>query len=195
MKITPPASQISDRLRAVAPYAIVLFIAGGLFWLAMHFEYTPHAGRLGPDVWPKAILVLMIAVCVTRIVGALRRPRSEGPGGGLLREVIGDAVPDPETIGAPGERYPGLLALGVALTVAYVFLLGWLGFALATAGYIAAMIRTGRYRRWRVIVPTAVLGSLGFMFVFMKIVYLSLPIGQPPFAAVSLGLMRLMAIR
>lgn len=186
---------MSERLRAVAPYVIVLLLAAGLFRLAMHFEYTPHAGRLGPDIWPRAILVLMVAVCAVRVVGALRRPRSEGPGGGLLREVIGDAVPDPETAGAPAQKYPGLLALGIALTVAYVFLLGWLGFAVATAAYIAAMIRTGRYRRWRVIVPTAVLGSLGFMFVFMKIVYLSLPIGQPPFAAVSLALMRLMAIR
>jgi putative tricarboxylic transport membrane protein len=39
------------------------------------------------------------------------------------------------------------------------------------------------------------MGSLAFMFVFQKVVYLSLPIGQPPFAALSLALMRLMGIR
>jgi putative tricarboxylic transport membrane protein len=38
-------------------------------------------------------------------------------------------------------------------------------------------------------------GALAFMFVFMKVVYLSLPIGRPPFAEVSLALMQLMGIR
>jgi hypothetical protein len=33
------------------------------------------------------------------------------------------------------------------------------------------------------------------MFVFMKIVYLSLPIGTPPFETISLALMRLLGIR
>jgi putative tricarboxylic transport membrane protein len=33
------------------------------------------------------------------------------------------------------------------------------------------------------------------MFIFMKVVYLSLPIGSAPFASVSLLLMRLMGIR
>ena len=45
------------------------------------------------------------------------------------------------------------------------------------------------------IVPTALGGSLVFMFVFQKVVYLSLPIGHSPFAALSLALMRLMGIR
>jgi putative tricarboxylic transport membrane protein len=81
------------------------------------------------------------------------------------------------------------------LTIAYVALLGTLGFAVDTAVYLAAMIRTGRYRRWPVIAAVAVGGSLVFMFVFMKIVYLSLPIGRPPFDAISLALMQLMGIR
>ena len=33
------------------------------------------------------------------------------------------------------------------------------------------------------------------MFIFMKVVYLSLPIGIAPFDAVSLALMKLMGIR
>jgi len=46
-----------------------------------------------------------------------------------------------------------------------------------------------------VIAVVAVGGALVFMFVFMRIVYLSLPIGVPPFAQVSLMLMQLMGIR
>jgi hypothetical protein len=46
-----------------------------------------------------------------------------------------------------------------------------------------------------VIVVVAFAGALAFMAVFMRVVYLSLPIGRPPFSAVSLALMQLMGIR
>ncbi len=42
---------------------------------------------------------------------------------------------------------------------------------------------------------SSLLGSLAFVFVFMKIVYVSLPLGVEPFSQVSLLLMRLMGIR
>jgi putative tricarboxylic transport membrane protein len=186
---------VPERLRVVAPYVIVLALAGVLFWVAAHFEYEAHPGRLGPDVWPRAVLVLMAAVCVVRIVTGLRQPRDAGPGGGVLQDVLAQAESSADGAGPPIEHHPGLLLLGIALTVGYVLALHWLGFALSTALYIGAMIRTGRYRNWLVIVPTALLGSLLFMFVFMKVVYLSLPIGTAPFDEVSLTLMRLMAIR
>jgi putative tricarboxylic transport membrane protein len=184
-----------ERLRVVAPYVVVLVVAGVFYVIATRFDYTPHPARLGPDIWPRAILVLIAGVCVFRILTALRAPRDEGPGGGVLQDVLGNAPPVRDAQPESDERFPGLLALGIAVTIAYVWLLGVLGFALASALYVGAMIRVGRYRRWRVIVPTALLGSLAFMFVFQKIVYLSLPIGQTPFDTVSLTLMRLMGIR
>ena len=184
-----------ERLRALAPYVVVLVSAGVLHLIATRFDYTPHAGRLGPDIWPRAILALIAGVCIFRILTVLREPRDEGPGGGVLQDVLGNAPPARDAQPEPDARFPGLLVLGVAITIAYVWLLGVLGFALASALYIGAMIRVGRYRRWRVIVPTALVGSLAFMFVFQKIVYLSLPIGRSPFDAVSLALMRLMGIR
>jgi putative tricarboxylic transport membrane protein len=184
-----------ERLRVIAPYAVVLVLACALYLVSTRFEYTPHAGRLGPDIWPRAILILIAGVCLFRIVTALRAPRDEGPGGGVLQDVLASVAPGSDAPPEPAETFPGLLVLGIAITIAYVWLLGLLGFALSTVLYIGAMIRVGRYRRWRVIVPTALAGSLVFMFVFQKIVYLSLPIGQSPFDAVSLALMRLMAIR
>ena len=84
---------------------------------------------------------------------------------------------------------------GIALTIAYVALLGTLGFFIDTVLYIAALIRTGRYRRWPVIVAVAFAGALVFMFVFMKVVYLSLPIGRSRSRPCRLLLMRLMGIR
>jgi putative tricarboxylic transport membrane protein len=53
----------------------------------------------------------------------------------------------------------------------------------------------GRYRRIGVIVATSLIGALAFVFVFMKIVYVSLPLGVEPFAQVSYLVMKLLAIR
>ena len=106
-----------------------------------------------------------------------------------------DMPADVDESQAPTQRYPMLLAAGIALTVLYVTLLSTLGFFIDTVLYIAALIRAGRYRRWPVIIGVALAGALVFMFVFMRIVYLSLPIGEPPFASVSLLLMKLMGIR
>ena len=53
---------------------------------------------------------------------------------------------------------------------------------------------TGRYYRSRVVLLSSVLGSLAFVFVFMKVVYVSLPLGVAPFQSVSTGLMALLGI-
>jgi putative tricarboxylic transport membrane protein len=69
------------------------------------------------------------------------------------------------------------------------------GFFLCTAAYLALFLWIGGYRRPLAVAAMSVLGSLTLMFIFMKLVYVSLPIGQPPFSEVMLGLMQLMGIR
>ena len=181
------------RIRALLPYLLVLAAAAVLSWNALHFGFTPRGDRPGPDVWPRAILALIIITCIVRIIAVLRRPA--GDERGMLDDVIGGALPEAERETVPAQRYPLLLATGIGLTIAYVALLGTLGFFVDTVLYIGALIRTGRYRRWPVIIAVALAGALVFMFVFMKVVYLSLPIGRAPFSAVSLMLMQLMGIR
>jgi putative tricarboxylic transport membrane protein len=187
-------SKMTPRLRALLPYVLVLAAAGVLSYNALHFGYTPRGDRPGPDVWPRAILLLLVVACVVRIVGVLRRPSAPEPV--MLQDVIADALPgDAHDEPKPSPRYPALLLTGIALTIGYVALLGTLGFFIDTVLYIAALTWTGRYRRWPVIAAVAVAGALVFMFIFMKVVYLSLPIGRPPFASVSLLMMQWMGIR
>jgi len=81
------------------------------------------------------------------------------------------------------------------MTVLYVVLIETLGFFLCTAIYLALFMWVGRYRRPGVIVATSLVGSLAFMFMFMKVVYVSLPLGVEPFAQVSFALMRIMGIK
>ena len=177
------------------PYVIVLAIAGYLYYRAMQIDFVAPGGRIGPDVWPKAILVLAMIACVYEIAKNLLFGRADrdldGVLGSVLKTVPREAVPDePEA-----ALYPRLLWTGIAMTVLYVVFIEKLGFFLCTVIYLAAFMWVGRYRRLGVVVATSVIGSLAFMFMFMKVVYVSLPLGVEPFAQVSFALMRVMGIK
>ena len=83
----------------------------------------------------------------------------------------------------------------MALTAGYVIFIQRLGFFIATVLYLALFIVLGGYRRWAVVAAVSVGGTLLLLFFFMKVVYVSLPIGQVPFSAVTLFLMQVMGIR
>lgn len=180
----------------VSPYALIGACAGFLYHAATQIDFHRRAGTIGPDVWPKLVLGLMIATCLYEIVRvALSRGRRGGAAG-----VLQDMVEESEARYGGGNAYAGaksplLLAAGIALTALYVWIVQPLGFVLATAPYLAAFIALGGYRRWGVNAAVSLIGTLAMMFFFMKVVYVSLPIGGEPFAQVTLALMRLMGIR
>lgn len=184
------------RLARIAPYAIVGVAAGFLYYVAAHFDFNHRAGTLGPDFWPKAILVLLIATCAYEIVKRLFSRTPDSDISGVLEELV-DSSAEAHDMGetAAPESHPGLLLAGMALTAFYVSIIQTLGFFLATAPYLALFILLGGYRRWGVIAATSVLGTLLMLFFFMKVVYVSLPIGEAPFSAVTLFLMQIMGIR
>jgi len=177
------------------PYVIVLAIVSFLYFRATKIDFVAPGGRIGPDVWPKAILALAALACLYEIAKNLLFGKWVRDMTGVLGSVLKD-VPAQDV---PGETesaaYPHLLWIGIAMTVLYVALIETLGFFLCTAIYLALFMWVGRYRRPGVIVATSLVGSLAFMFMFMKVVYVSLPLGTEPFAQVSFALMRLMGIR
>jgi putative tricarboxylic transport membrane protein len=170
--------------------------AGYLYHVAAHFEFHARANTLGPDFWPKAILVLVIVTCLYKIVAGLSARNGARDVGGVLEEIVEEStekgVPEqpPST-----ERHPFLLIAGMALTACYVIFIHKLGFFVATVLYLALFIVLGGYRRWGVVAAVSVVGTLLLLFFFMKVVYVSLPIGQEPYSAVTLFLMRMMGIR
>ena len=181
-----------SRLRKTLPYLVVLAITLGLFIMARRIDFVAPGGRIGPDFWPKAILGLATLTCVYQILRTLFWG-DEGVTG-VLESIIEETPAEP----APPEpevRYPWLIAGGIALTVGYVLAIEYLGFFLSTFVFLAGFAWIGRYRRPVVVFLCALIGSLVFMYVFMKVVYVSLPLGQGPFAEVTFALMRLMGIR
>lgn len=183
-------------MRKSAPYVIVLAIAVWLYFFALQIDFAARSDRIGPDFWPKAILLLAMATCAYEILKNLFFTKTGQELAGVLESIIEEAPG--QTADAPQQvekSYPRLLLLGVVMTVAYVALIETLGFFLCTFLYLAGFMLVGRYRRIGVVAVTSMMGSLLFMFVFMKIVYVSLPLGQEPFSQVSFLLMRLMGIR
>lgn len=180
------------RLARAAPYALLLVLAGALYGIASRIEYVGPAENIGPDFWPRAILILLAAVCAYELAKSFLSGSARSAGG-MLQAFVENA---PDSHAAEPAK-PGLarLVLGIAATLAYVVLVDVLGFFLATAGFIAAFIAIGGYRRWTVLAACAVGGSLAMVLVFMKLVYVSLPLGAGPFRAVSLGLLAALGVR
>ena len=183
-------------LRRNAPYVAVFVIAAYLYFLARQIDFAAPGGRIGPDFWPKVILLLAMATCAYEILKNVFFGRTYSELTGVLQSIV-EAAPV-ENAAVPEEQqktYPHLLLIGIAMTIGYVLLIESLGFFLSTFLYLAGFMLVGRYRRIGVVFATSLIGSLVFMFVFMKIVYVSLPLGHAPFSELSFLLMRLMGIR
>ena len=189
------------RLKAAWPYAALLAGAAYLFHEAGAFAAAARPGQLGPDFWPRAVLVLLMIVCAYEVVRRVVFARDAAPGVTLAHEAVAEvAVAHGAIEGAAmtqeaEPRYPWRLAIGIGLTIAYVLVLDWLGFFVTTALFLALFMIVGRYARTRVIAITSLAGSLAFVFVFMKVVYVSLPLGVGPFRAFSVWLLATLGIR
>lgn len=181
------------------PYVVAGVAAGYLYYVASNFQFHERPGTLGPDFWPQAILALMVVVCLYEIVKIAAFGARAGEVGGVLEEIVEESVEKHTAESPPGEpiveSHPYLLIAGMALTAGYVIFIQRLGFFIATVLYLALFIVLGGYRRWGIVAAVSVAGTLLLLFFFMKVVYVSLPIGQVPFSAVTLFLMQVMGIR
>jgi len=172
------------RLREIVPYAALLAAAAYLYSKAGVFAAFARPGQLGPDAWPKAILGLLAFVCVFEIARRAWSWRSAP-----VPEARRAGYDEPEP-----TRYPQLLAGGIAITALYVPGLELLGFFTCTVIYLAAFMWIGRYRSISVIAASSLIGTLAFVFVFMKVVYVSLPLGMGPFRSISTWLLAIFGI-
>ena len=185
-----------DRLKKQVPYLIVLLVAGFLYYRATLIDFVAPGDRIGPDVWPKAILILAMLTCAYEIAKNLLFASGTRELGGVLESIVEESPTGQPEIGAPtSPSYPGRFAIGAVMTIAYALAIDKIGFFLCTALFLAGFIRVGGYRRTGVTVLLGIGGSLAFMFMFMKIVYVSLPLGVGIFEQLSIVLMRLMGIR
>jgi hypothetical protein len=197
---------IPARARQVLPYGVMLVAAALMFWAAGRIE-VDTGGRIGPAVWPKTIIVILGLLCIYEIVKRLLAAQAS-VATGLLGGLNANPAGSPETgkdvgverggeeNGAPEpiER-PGMLWAGIALVSAYVILAPWLGFFVATVLFLAVFPWVGGVRRRPLLLASiAILGGFAIIVIFMRVAYVSLPLGEGPFRALSLALLRALGV-
>jgi putative tricarboxylic transport membrane protein len=165
-------------IKLALPYLIGLAAAVALFVYAGQIQYSARPGQLGPDFWPKLAIGLMAIMCVFEIVKIALGARVEAQG-------IAETLDQEDDAEEGAVRFPGLLAGGIGLVLAYGLLVPVLGFLISTFAFLVAFMYLGRYRSHGPIWLAGLLGTLVLAVVFLKVVYVSLPRGVPPFDRVT----------
>ena len=192
---------MNERLRLALPHTVLLLIAGLLYYAASLIDTSGAGGtRIGPDFWPKVIIGAMAALCIYEIGKRLIS--------GNVRDAAGliaglDRVPL-EIEGAPAraeapvttEAQPNhrRLAAGLVLIAAFVLGAAYVGFFVGTALFLALFSWIGGYRRALPVALVSVIGAFVLLVIFMRIAYISLPLGAGPFQQLSVLLLRLIGV-
>ena len=161
------------------PFAVLFAAAAYLFSRTLRFDFPRAPGRLGPDVWPQAILVLLMIACAAGVVRSVLSAAAELSLG--ERNSAGNvSVP----VDAQDEDVPpryGLVAAGLLLFLAYPVALDYLGFLVATFLLMLLFMVVGQWRNIPGVIAVSLVGTFVLFYVFRGVVYVSLPLGQGPF--------------
>jgi hypothetical protein len=174
-----------SRIRDALPYAVLLALAAFFWSVASDIHYSHRVGNLGPGFWPKLAIGLIGVVSALEIGRALLGRR--GSARGIADMLEGEAEEAPAAV----DRHRGLLLAGAGLTLAYGVFIPILGFPLATFLFLVAFMYVGGHRSHLVIWLSSAVGVFLFAIVFLKIVYVSLPRGIPPFDRITDAILNL----
>ncbi len=148
------------------------------YYLSTQIAFATRPGRLGPAFWPQAILILlMITAAIDCFVEARKAPaRAEA--------YIADSA-----VGVRSEnRAVWLMALGLVVILAYINLTVFLGFPTANFLFMLVFMTIGGFKKYIASIIISLVGTLCLVVLFVKIVYVSLPIGLGVFQNVTLWL-------
>src|SRR5207302_9444681 len=135
------------RMHKILPYVIVLAIVSYLYFLAAKMDFVAPGGRIGPDFWPKVILVMAMVACAYEIVKTLFFGKADRELEGVLASVLKDAPMELPIAAAQEKTYPHLVWTGIAMTVGYALVIEKPGFVLCTFTYRVDSMWIVRYRR------------------------------------------------
>jgi putative tricarboxylic transport membrane protein len=159
--------------RAAAPL-LGMIVAAALYPATRSLDDVAREGSLGPGFWPRLALLGLALACAAKTMEEWRAAARAG----TEREPISVAT----------------LAAGIALIVVYAALTPVLGFPLTTAAFIVAFMALAGMRSPAGLGASAVIGTVGLIYVFVKVVYLPLPKGDGPFEALTIALYRILRV-
>lgn len=178
----------SSAYRGEAIAAVVAVIACAV--LSRYIVQNPEMaammarGVAGPMTWPKVMLAGAAFCAVGWGISSWREMLRQRE-----REAAGQGAQASE------EQVPFLpVALGLALGVAYAFMIPWIGFPLASLVFLLLWFRVGGIRKPLTLVLTSCIGIVVLLYVFVKLALMPLNRGQGVFDAFTIGLFRVLGI-
>jgi hypothetical protein len=159
--------------RAAAPLLGVI-VAVALYPATRSLDDVAREGSLGPAFWPRLALLGLALACAVKAVQEWRRV------------ARADADRDPISVMT--------LTAGIGLIVLYAALTPMLGFPLTTAAFIVVFMALAGLRSPAGLGASAVIGTVGLIYVFVKVVYLPLPKGDGPFETLTVALYRALRV-
>jgi hypothetical protein len=189
---------MKDRLRLALPYAVLLAAAALLYYAATLIDTSGAGGtRLGADFWPKVIIAAIAVLCIYEagkrlIFGATRD--AAGLTAGLVKasSEADDTAAAPEAAEPPRDNHR--LAAGLLLIAAFVLGVSYVGFFIGTTLFLASFSWVGGFRRPLQLASISLIGAFVLLVTFMRVAYVSLPLGVGPFQQVSTFLLRLIGV-
>jgi hypothetical protein len=153
---------------------VLLALAAWFYRLTGDIAFDHRGDTIGPDFWPHAVLIAMMAICAVQ--GA--RLLLVGPA-----DDQGEAASEEDDADAPRSNM--LLGLGILLILGYGASITTLGFLIATFAFMVLFMYVGTYRAHLTIWLSSLIGAVLLTLLFQKAVYVSLPRGIPPFDQVA----------
>jgi len=172
------------RRRGRGVWSLLLFVTALALLLALnaqtHFRSAPE--ELGPRFWPRLCLTAMLVLTALDAALAFWRTRSTS------------CTVDEAATQARAPESMALLFAGLLLVIAYAVATVVVGFPLATMIFLVTFSYLGGYRH----VPSLLLIAFGttlvLLYIFVYLVYVSLPLGVSPFLEMNVALYRLLGI-
>jgi putative tricarboxylic transport membrane protein len=178
------------RLISILPHSTLLLVAALLYLAALQIEAPVRmsATHIGPAAWPKFILGCMALLCCYEIIKRLfASPKA------IITPLPkrAEAMADEDSVPVhDAPAYTVKLFTGFALMVGFVLSAPYLGFFAATSIFLGGFAWVGGFRKPFLAVLIAVVGATTLLLMFMRIAYVSLPLGVGPFHALSTLMLR-----
>lgn len=171
--------------RVLLPELALLGVAVYLFFLAGNFEFQQREGQLGPGFWPQMAAVGLALAVLAHIVQTIRDRN---------RPIVKVKSEFDEYEEEPAKLHWPSVGLAFALAVGYVFATLFLGYLISTALFLTAFIWAGGQRKWYTPL-IGIAGALVFTYVFIGVVFISLPSGVGIFDTISVAVYGLLGIQ
>jgi putative tricarboxylic transport membrane protein len=186
---------MTSKLQYLLPHAALTLIAAILLWFAQGIHSSAvDAHRISPGFWPKAILWLWLLLAagefINRCIKLTRVRLGEKTAKTDLRREIGSDEQD--------EHEPGSLSravIGLAVILGYSIFVSWVGFPIATTAFLFAFAWLGGYRKLWPLTVISLIGTAVLILIFMKVAYISLPLGVSVFKDFSILILQLFGIQ